>query len=77
MEGAAPGEQGATRLYFPDNRVDLTWPGGNRISVTFAAMKPQETAYTTRDGITRFTLDKEYFFASDRTSAARELKLLR
>ena len=77
VEGTALGQHGTTVLHFPDNRLDLMWGGGNHVTVTFVGLKPQETTYATADGITRFTLDKEYFFASDRTSAARELKSVR
>jgi hypothetical protein len=79
LEGVAPGGKGTTVLNVPDNQttITMTWPGGNRVTVTFAGLKPQETTYKTSDGITRFVYEYEYFFASDRTAAERELKALR
>jgi hypothetical protein len=79
LEGVAPGGKGTTVLHVPDDQttITMTWPGGDRVTVTFTGMKPQEATYTTSDGITRFVYEHEYFFASDRTAAARELKTVR
>jgi hypothetical protein len=75
LEGAATGAAGKTVLHFPDNRVALEWPGGNRVRATFDGMVPLETTYETRDGVTRFLVTgKPYFYVSDRKKAASELK---
>ena len=79
LEGVAPGGTGTTVLSVPDSQttITMTWPGGDRVTVTFAGMKPQETTYSTSNGITRFVYEHEYFFASDRSAAERELKTVR
>jgi hypothetical protein len=78
VEGVAVGRPGRTVLHFPDNRVDLQWLGGDRVRATFAGMVPRETTFATTDGTTRFDAwDKPYFFVSDRTRAAAEVKAFR
>ena len=78
VDGVAVGQKGTTTLHFPDNRVALEWLGGDRVRITFAGMVPQDGTFVTTDGVTKFTAwDKPYFFVSDRTKAAVQLKQLR
>lgn len=78
VEGAAAGTTGETVLHFPDNTVTLRWRGGNKATATFAGMVPRDITFSTADGVTRFPFeDKVYFFASDRATAAAQLKTLR
>jgi hypothetical protein len=79
VEGAPPATAGqTTALHFPDNSVTLKWLGGNRASATFAGMNPVEVTVTSTEGVTTFTFEgKPYFWVSDRTAAALELKSVR
>lgn len=78
VEGAAPGSTGKTVLHFPDNTVTLTWLAGGKATATFEGMKPQGITIATADGVTKFPFeDKVYFFVSDRTRAAEEIKKVR
>jgi len=78
VEGVAAGQPGSTTLHFPDNTVTTTWIASGRATATFAGMVPQDITVSTADGMTRFPFeDKVYFYASDRTTAAAQLKTLR
>lgn len=78
VEGAPAGTSGETVLHFPDNTVTLRWRGGIQATATFAGMAPKDITFSTASGITRFAFeDKVYFFASDRATAAAQLKALR
>jgi hypothetical protein len=78
VEGSAPGASGQTVLHFPDNSVTFAWLGAGKATATFAGMNPREVSFSTADGVTRFTFDdKVYFFVSDRSVAAAQLKTLR
>lgn len=78
VDGSPAGGPGKTLLSFPDNRVAMEWLGGERVRVVFEGMVPQDTTFATKDGLTRFTAwDKPYFFFSDRTRAAAEVRALK
>jgi heat shock protein HslJ len=78
VEGVAAGTSGETVLHFPDNTVTLQWLGGGTATATFSGMVPKDITFSTADGATRFTFEgKVYFFASDRSVAAAQLKTLR
>lgn len=77
VEGAAPGRTGQTTLHFPDNSVTLTWKAAGAATATFAGMAPRAITVSTDGGVTRFPFDdKVYFYASDRATAAAQLKAL-
>ena len=77
MEGVAVGQPGDTILHFPDNTVTLTWTASGAVA-TFAGMVPKNISVTTANGVTTFPFeDKVYFYASDRATAAAQLKTLR
>ena len=78
VEGVAAGAPGETVLHYPDNTVTLRWLGGGKATATFAGMVPKDITFSTADGVTRFPFeDKVYFFASDRSVAAAQLRTLR
>jgi hypothetical protein len=78
VEGVAAGKTGDTVLHFPDNTVTITWLAAGRATARFEGMVPQDIAVSTVNGVTRFTFeDKLYFYASDRATAAAQLKTLR
>jgi hypothetical protein len=78
VEGVAPGQTGDTVLHFPDNTVTLTWLPGGRATATFEGMVPKAVAVSTVKGVTTFPFeDRVYFYASDRATAAAQLKTLR
>jgi hypothetical protein len=78
VEGVAAGQAGDTVLHFPDNTVTITWLAGGRATATFEGMVPKDVAVSTVDGVTTFAFEgKVYFYASDRATAAAQLKTLR
>jgi heat shock protein HslJ len=78
VEGAAPGASGKTVLHFPDNAVTIAWLGSGKATATFAGMNPQGITVSTSGGVTTFAFEnKVYFYASDRSVAAAQLKALR
>jgi heat shock protein HslJ len=78
VEGVATGQPGDTVLHFPDNTVTITWLAGGRATARFEGMVPKPITVSTVSGVTTFPFeDKTYFYASDRATAAAQLKTRR
>lgn len=74
----AGGRKVRTELRYPDQTIQLTWRGGNRVGLQFEGMVPQEARYSTSEGETNWVYGgKTYYYFSDKGRARSEFQNLR
>lgn len=74
----AGGRKVRTELRYPDQTIQLTWHGGNRVGLQFEGMKPSEARYSTSEGETNWVFeDKTYYYFSDKGRAQSEWRNFR
>lgn len=72
------GSKTRTVLHFPDQTIELTWKGGNRVGLQFEGMVPKEARYATSEGETNWVFeDKTYYYYSNKEVARREVESFR
>lgn len=72
------GQKTHTTLRMPDQTIELTWHGGNRVGLQFEGMVPQEARYSASEGETNWMYEgKTYYYFSDKGRASFEVQNLR